>query len=186
MGCSCLNTKDDSDKKLQPVKNNYHDVSYNKEIEEKYIIIKPSQTINGVDVYENQTKEILETLNSIKLCPKCKKNLNDKEVNEISNLLNKLKCVASIDEDIKELRRKYYYHNGNYSLFGNAESLEEKNKLKIKIDEKVDFFNTSLNVDKIITCTNINCNYKMRFKWKIHRAPIKDPFIDIESDEDGI
>ena len=41
-------------------------------------------------------------------------------------------------------------------------------------------------MDKIITCTNINCNYKMRFRWKILRNPIQNPFIEIESDEDGI
>ena len=186
MGCFSSNTKDDFDKKLQTENNNNLNISKSKEIEEKYIIIKPSQIIDGVDVYENQIQEILETLSSIKLCPKCQKIFNDKEINEISNLLDKLKCVTSIDEDIKELRRQYYYHTGSYSLLGNAESLEKKNKLKKIIDEKVNLFNSSLNVDKIITCTTINCNYKMRFRWKVNRAPIENPFIDIESDEDGI
>ena len=186
MGCFSSNTKDDFDKKLQPENNNNLNVSKNKEIEEKYLIIKPSQIIDGIDVYENQIQEILETLNSIKLCPKCQKIFNDNELNEISNLLDKLKSVSSIDEDIKELRSQYYFNNGNYHLFGNAESLEKKNQLGKLIDEKVNFFNSSLNVDKIITCTNINCNYKMRFRWKILRKPIGNPFIEIESDEDSI
>ena len=59
MGCFSSNTKDDFDKKLQPENNNNLNVSKNKEIEEKYLIIKPSQIIDGVDIYENQIQEIL-------------------------------------------------------------------------------------------------------------------------------
>ena len=139
--------------------------------------------INGVDVYENNIQEILDVLDNVKLCPKCKKILSDNEVNEINNLLDKIECIKSTDKELKELKRSYYFHVGN-SLLGNTDSLEQKEKIKKLIDEKVTHFNECLNIDKIITCPNKNCKYKMRFIWNVNRPPIRDPFAFSDSESD--
>ena len=176
--CSSINNGDDKENL-----NNQVELK-NKEIEEKYSIIKPTQVIDGIDVYENNFLEILGTLNSIKLCPKCKKLFCD---NEVNNLLESLNCIATSDEKIKKWRYDYFVHIGNYDLTGDTNSLLEKDKLKKLIDEQTKRFNESLNVDTIITCKNENCKYKMRFKWKIERPPITDPlFYDDSLDQEEI
>ena len=81
------------------------------------------------------------------------------ESNEINNLLDKIECIKSIDKELKEMRRRYYIHAGNY-LSGNTDSLKQKGKIKKLIDEKLTLFNECLNVDKIIICPNKNYKYK--------------------------
>ena len=98
-----------------------------------------------------------------------------------NNLLDKIECIKSIDKELKELRRRYYIHAGNY-LSGNTDSLKQKGKIKKLIDEKLTLFNECLNVDKIIICPNKNYKYRMRFIWNINRPPIGDPFAYSDSE----
>jgi len=178
MGCCSSIPKDELDKKENAQYFQSQEDLKKQKIEDKYSIITPSQVINGVDVYENNIQEILDVLDNVKLCPKCKKILSDNEVNEINNLLDKIECIKSTDKDLKELKRSYYFNVGNYALFGNTDSLEQEEKIKKLIDEKVTHFNECLNIDKIITCPNKNCKYKMRFIWNVNRPPITNPFTD--------
>ena len=60
--------------------------------------------------------------------------LSDNEVNEINNLLDKIEYIKSTDKELKELKRRYYFHDGNY-LLGNTDSKEQKGKIKKLIDE---------------------------------------------------
>ena len=183
MGCCSSIPKDELDKKENAQYFQSQEYIKKQKIEEKYSIIKPSQLIDGVDVYKNNIQEILDALDNAKLCPKCKKILSDNEVNEINNLLDKIECIKSTDKDLKELRRSYYFHIGNFAL-GNTDSLEQQEKIKKLIDEKVARFNVCLNIDKIITCPNKNCKYKMRFIWNVNRPPIEDPFAYSDSESD--